>query len=139
MKRYQLNLNLSGSGLTTCRLCGLLCLVFLIGCSDPVGGPVNINVAQSTLTSAMDTWKEGKTPKALLERSPSVFVQEAEWNEGTKLIEYEIINNNAPAGPNLIATVKLTLSKGEGKVTEKMATYVVSTSPSLTIYRNLMR
>ena len=121
------------------RVVAVICVLFLAGCRDRVGAPVNVNLAQSTLTSAMEAWKEGKTPKVLFEKTPSVFVQEAEWNDGATLVDYEIISNDQPYGPNLVATVKLKLSKGGGKVTEKVATYIVTTSPSLTVYRNPMR
>jgi len=87
----------------------------------------------------MESWKDGKLPKDLLVGSPSVFVQEAEWNDETQLLGFEIINDEQSAGPNLIATVKLKLSDSEGKVVEKTATYIVGTSPSLVVYRNLMR
>ena len=117
----------------------LFCLAFLMGCSDKVGAPVNMNVAQKVLASAMESWEDGKTPKDLLNGSPSIFVQEAEWNEDTKLLDYEITSDDQPAGPNLIATVKLKIGSADGTVTEKTATYVVGTSPSLTIYRNLMK
>lgn len=116
-------------------------LMFLLvsGCSDPVGGPVKLDTAQQILSGAMECWKEGKTPKDLLAATPPVFVQEQEWNDGVTLVDYEIISNDQPVGPNLIATVKLKLEKPAGKITEKTATYVVGTSPSLTVYRNIMR
>ena len=87
----------------------------------------------------MESWKEGKTPEDLLNESPEIVVQEPEWNDGAKLLDYQIVSDDAPAGPNLITTVKLKLSKVDGTVTEKTATYVVGTSPKLTVYRNLMR
>jgi hypothetical protein len=117
----------------------LLCLAFVIGCSDKVGAPVNVNLAQKILALAMDNWENGVSSKVLLDRSPSVFVQEAEWNEETQLLDYEIISDDQSAGPNLIATVKLKLSTADGNVTEKTATYIVGTSPALTVYRNLMK
>jgi hypothetical protein len=121
------------------QLCGLVCLAFVAGCIGRVDAPVNVNVAQKILTMSMESWKDGKLPKDLLVGSPSVFVQEAEWNDETQLLGFEIINDEQSAGPNLIATVKLKLSDSEGKVVEKTATYIVGTSPSLVVYRNLMR
>ena len=116
-----------------------LMFMFVSGCSDPVGAPVKLNTAQQILSGVMESWKEGKTPKDLLAAKPPVFVQEQEWNDGVALVDYEIISNDQPVGPNLIATVKLKLGNPAGKVTEKTATYVVGTSPSLTVYRNIMR
>ncbi len=121
------------------QICGCVSLIILTGCGDNVGAPVNVNVAQQTLTSAMEAWKNGKSSEDLLNEKPSIVVQETEWNEDTKLLDYEILSDDQPAGPNLVATVKLKLSKSDGKVTEKTATYVVGTSPGLTVYRNMMR
>ena len=118
---------------------GIVCLAFLTGCSGRVGDPVDAHVAQKVLALAMENWKDGKSPKDLLARSPSVFVQEAEWNDVTQLLGYEIINDEQLAGPSLIATVKLKLKDNGGKVIEKTATYIVGTSPSLVVYRNLMK
>ena len=120
-------------------LCGLIGLVALSGCHDKVGAPVDVNSAQQILTSAMEGWKEGKTPDDLLNETPPIIVQDPEWNEQTKLLDYEIVSDDSPAGPNLIATVKLKLSKSEGAVKERTATYVIGPSPKFTVYRNLMR
>lgn len=111
----------------------------LTGCSDKVGAPVDVHTAQQTLVTALDGWKDGKVPEDLFEERPSIAVQEMEWSNGTKLLDYEIVSDDQPVGPNLVATVKLRLGKDDGKVTEKMATYVVGTSPKLTVYRNTMR
>ena len=118
---------------------GFLCMALLMGCSDKVGAPVSLPIAQEILEAAMEGWKEGKSPKDLLAEKPSIVVQEREWNGETKLLDYEILSNDKPTGPNLIATVKLKLSQADGKVIEKTATYVVGTSPGLTVYRNTMR
>ena len=139
MKRFEIDFNYFTRLFKGVTVSGIVCLAFLTGCSDRVGGPVNVNVAQKVLALAMENWKEGKSPKDLLAKSPSVFVQEAEWNDVTQLLGYEIINEDQSAGPNLIATVKLKLKGTEGKVIEKTATYIVGTSPSLVVYRNLMK
>ena len=115
-----------------------VCLMLLAGCADPAGTPVNLDVAQQTLTTVMDGWKEGKTPDDLNAETPSIFVQEMEWTNGAKLLDYQIVSDTE-AGPNLNVRVKLKLSDADGKVTEKMVTYVVGTSPTLTVYRNLMK
>lgn len=121
------------------HICVFVCLNLLTGCSDNVGAPVNVDVAQRTLVAVMEGWKEGKSPKDLLDERPSIVVQETEWNDGKQLVEYEIVNDGEPTGPNLVATVKLKLGTADGKVTDKTATYIVSTSPKLTVYRNTMR
>ena len=118
---------------------GLICIAMFCGCADTVGAPVNLNLAQETLETVMEGWKDGIKANDLLGQSPSIVVQEPDWNDETKLLDYQILNNDSPAGPNLVATVKLKLGKADGTVSERTATYVVGTSPSLTVYRNLMK
>lgn len=118
---------------------GAMGLLMLSGCADNVGAPVDANVAQQTLESALESWKEGKTPDDLLSETPAITVQEPDWESGTKLIEYQLVNDGDAAGPNFVAIVKLKLSKEDAEPTEKTATYVVNTSPKRTVYRNLMK
>ncbi len=121
------------------QICICSFLLIVSGCADQAGAPVKLDVAQQTLLSAMEAWKDGREAEDLLNEKPSIVVQESEWIEGTKLLEYEIVSDDQPTGPNLIATVKLKLSKSDGTVTSKTATYVVGTSPGLTVYRNPMK
>ena len=125
--------------LTRLQISICLFLSIVSGCTDKAGAPVKLDVAQQTLLSAMEAWKDGKEAEDLLAEKPSIVVQESEWVEGTKLLEYEIVSDDQATGPNLIATVKLKLSKSDGTVTSKTATYVVGTSPGLTVYRNPMK
>jgi hypothetical protein len=136
MNRYQLNCN---SLFDIARKSwSLICLALLVGCSSGNPHPVKVDVAQQTLESTMESWKEGKTPDDLKNESPSVVVQDTEWSAGTKLLSYEIIGEGKPVDANLIAKVKLKLSNTEGKETEKTVTYVVGTSPVLTVFRDIM-
>lgn len=116
----------------------LICAIVLVGCSSGNPHPVKVDVAQQTLESTMESWKEGKTPDDLKGESPSVVVQDMEWSSGAKLLAYEIIGEGKPVDANLVAKVKLTLSNAEGKETEKTVTYVVGTSPVLTVFRDIM-
>ena len=139
MNCFQMKFNPPGNVVKRSQVCFSVLLLIVTGCGDKVGAPVKLDVAQQTLLTAIEAWKEGKSAEDLLAEKPSIVVQEAEWVEGTKLLEYEIVNDEEQAGPNLIATVKLKLSKEDGTVTSKTATYVVGTSPGLTVYRNRMR
>jgi hypothetical protein len=119
-------------------LLSLTSLILLAGCSQSPA-LVDIDIAKDALASTMESWKQGKSPQDLLKEAPSIVVQETEWTEGTKLLDYELVEDDKPAGQNLIAKVKLKLSRDDGKVIEKTATYVVGTSPKICVYRNLMK
>ena len=72
-------------------------------------------------------------------------VQDFEWDTGAKLIEYQLVDDGRADGPNLRIQVMLTTTgepaKGQkqAKPTEKKASYVVGTSPRLTVFRDIMR
>jgi hypothetical protein len=113
-------------------------LFFLIGCGTP-SVRVDAGTAQESLTLVLDRWKEGKKPADLLEESPPIEVQELEWSNGAKLLEYEIISDDQSAGQGLVAWVKLKLSSEGGKTIEKTAKYVVNTSPDVRVLRIMMK
>lgn len=120
-----------------CLSVSLFGLLVLSGCSGK-NAPVNVDVAQQTLTSTLEFWKDGETPESVAEQKPSIIVQDIDWTSGAKLIDYEIIDDGNPVDANLIAKVKLKLQATDGKETEKTVTYVVGTSPVLTVFRDLM-
>ncbi len=113
--------------------------VLLAGCGGSNPHPVKVNLAKSTLESVMESWKNGETPELVRAKKPSVIVQDMDWTSGTKLIDYEILDDEKPVDANLIARVKLKLSGAGGKEIEKTATYVVGTSPALTVFRDIMK
>jgi hypothetical protein len=116
--------------------CGLL-----TGCGSPVyqSAPVDPSMALDTLTRAMESWKEGEPVDALREETPPVVVQDFDWTGGMKLLNYEFIGEGEPVDANLIAQVKLTLEDKQGAQREKTVTYVVSTAPALTVFRDIFK
>lgn len=117
----------------------VLCVVMAIGCGrSGTPYPVKTDVAQKTLVSTMESWKEGKTPDSLQKASPSVVVQDMEWASGAKLLAYEVLDGAKAVDANLIAKVKLKLTNASGKEMEKTVTYVVGTAPKLTVFRDIM-
>ena len=70
-----------------------------------------------------------------------MVAQDFEWASGAKLIDYQIVDDGKEEDVNL-RPVKLTLSnvgKDKEKPVEKKASYVVGTSPSVTVFRDIMR
>jgi hypothetical protein len=72
-------------------------------------------------------------------------VQDFEWDTGAKLIDYQLLDDGKTEGSNLRVQVKLTTigepakGKKEAKPTEKKASYVVGTSPRLTVFRDILK
>lgn len=117
---------------------GLLCLALAAGCGSG-NRPVNPDVARQTLQKTLEEWKGGAKPDALRQASPQIVVQDLDWSDGAQLTAFEILGDGKPVDANLIAQVKLTLRGKDGKEAEKTVTYVVGTSPVLTVFRDMMR
>ena len=135
------NLTFYGSlGIVAACLLMLLALV-LSGCSDSrQPSPVNASIARESLKAALDHWKKGEDPKSLLSSATPITAQDFEWSAGAKLLDYQILDEGRDEGSNLRVQVKITLAgEGKNKPVEKKASYVVATSPSVTVYRDVMR
>jgi hypothetical protein len=120
---------------------GLLwCSLAVVGCGGPYqSAPVNVGIARETLSAAMESWKSGETIESLKEDSPAIVVQDLDWSGGTKLLDYEVLDDGKPEDANLIARVKLTLEDTQGAKSEKTVTYVVGTAPVLTVFRDIFK
>jgi len=124
----------------------VLATLLLPGCSNSsVANPVDELQARDALKIALDAWKKGETSQSLASSSTPMTVQDFEWDTGSKLIDYELVGDGRADGPNLRIQVKLTTTgesvkgKKEAKPTEKKASYVVGTSPRLTVFRDIMK
>jgi hypothetical protein len=69
-------------------------------------------------------------------------VQDFDWEAGARLIDYQVVDDGQAADANLRVRVQLTLSgpgPDRGKTTEKTVWYLVGTSPSVTVFRDMFR
>jgi hypothetical protein len=114
----------------------------LSGCGYSQARPVDAPRAREALKTALDHWKKGEDAKSLESSSTPMVAQDFEWAQGAKLIDYQLVDDGKEEDVNLRVQVKLTLSnlgKDKGKPVEKKASYVVGTSPSVTVFRDIMR
>jgi hypothetical protein len=128
---------------------GMLAMLFVSGClGSGQASAVDVPQARDALKAAMEQWKSGGDLKSVELSGTKVVASDPEWAAGAKLIDYQILDDGKSEGVNLRVAVKLTLSnldkdndkgKGKGKPVEKKASYVVGTSPSVTVYRDVMR
>jgi hypothetical protein len=124
----------------------VLATLLLPGCSNSsVAHAVDEPQARDALKIALDAWKKGETSQSLASSSNRMTVQDFEWDTGSKLIDYQLVDDGRADGPNLRIQVKITTigepakGKKEAKPTEKKASYVVGTSPRLTVFRDIMK
>ena len=69
-------------------------------------------------------------------------VQDLDWAGGARLVDYQVIDDGQEKDANLSIKVKLVLNapeKGQSKPTEKSVWYLVTTSPSVTVFRDTFR
>jgi hypothetical protein len=120
-----------------------LAILSLSGCSvSSQARAVDPPRAGEALKTALDHWKSGGDPKSLQSSSTPMTAQDYEWASGVKLIDYQIVDDGKDEATNLRVQVKLTLSnpaKGQAKTIQKQASYVIGTSPSVTVFRDVIR
>jgi hypothetical protein len=119
---------------------GVLAVLMLSGCSGPSrANPVDPSLARESLKIALDHWKKGEDPTSLQSSATPMVAKDYEWDSGAKLVDYQILDERSEEA-NLRVQVKITLSQqGKSKSVEKKASYVVGTSPSVTVFRDIMR
>ena len=111
----------------------ILLLVGLCGCgAKPTDHALNPDVARSSVEKAMQAWVEGKTPEDL----KPIIVGDPAWNQGKKLVSFEILTKEETSdGSNLhIQVARKFGDDGKGAPAEAKVTYIVGTSPVVTIF-----
>jgi hypothetical protein len=132
--------SLYGTLLLVAACLGMLGILFLSGCSGSnQPSAVDPGRAREALKTALDHWKSGEDSKSLESSGTPMVAQDYEWTSGAKLVDYEILDEKSE-GPNLRVQVKIKLGpQGNSKAVEKKASYVVGTSPSVTVFRDIMK
>ena len=128
-------------GMRSARCATLVCLggMLLVGCN---GGrfeapTLDEDLARETLQSALESWQQGESQEALQEYSPPVTAADPDWMSGLKLLKYEIVDDGQEVDGRLVSQVKLTLQDDRGGQAEKTVSYLVNTSPGLTVLRDI--
>ena len=114
---------------------GIVLLVWSgCGSESPEAHRVDSHRARSTLESVLASWQQGETPESWKQKSPEVVVQDFDWQGGAKLQAFAILSEQ-PIDANLHCQVKLTMENDKQKTIERTVTYLVGTSPVLTVFR----
>ncbi len=116
-----------------------LILVTLAGCSEGPVKPANVDpsLARESLKTVLETWKKGEKPAKLASSSPAIVVQDMDWEAGSTLTAYQIEGEGKSDTANLLVPVNVTVRDKKGKETKKTVTYIVSTSPTITVFRDI--
>ena len=123
-------------GITTVLFALAIAGSLLPGCSG--GGraaPVDPSRAREALNTALESWRKGDKVDALKSGSPPIVVQDFDWMAGHSLVAFEVMGEGKDDDANLRVPVKLTLRTTQGKEVKKSVSYVVGTSPAVTVFR----
>src|SRR5205823_2129668 len=96
--------------------------------------PASPEHAQATLREALEAWRKGETRDAF-RGSSAITVVERKWQQGFRLLGYEVIGDGKMSGFDYQWRVRLSLQNANGKKLQEKAVYSVSTSPARVIVR----
>lgn len=117
----------------------LASLAFMpMGCSGYSAAEHRVDAANAhdTLEKVLARWQQGDTTNDCLALSPPVVVQDMDWASGRKLQAFEIIGPGEARDANYYCEVRLSFEPSERVERGKTVTYLVGTSPVLTVFRS---
>lgn len=111
-----------------------LLVVVAAGCQRTANSlPLNEVQARDACTEFLTAWKDGKKADDL---KPRIIGRDADWVAGKKLETFEILPQEQRHGPNLHIFVRRTLKDEKGRTLKQDVSFIVGTSPVITVFRN---
>ena len=104
------------------------------GCGTAPPNPSDPAAGRTALQQSLEAWKRGDTPDSY-KRSSGVIAVDKEWNDGVKLLDFDIAPDSVADGYDVQFKAKLTIKDASGKTSTQKAVYNVSTTPNLVIVR----
>lgn len=103
------------------------------GCSKTARDlKLDAELARASLDQALKAWKDGKHPEEL---APEIIIGDPSWNAGLTLVAFEVKPAGETSdGTNLYIPVACQLQDASGKLSKAETTYIVGTSPAITIF-----
>jgi len=106
----------------------------MLGSRGQAGDPAG---ARQALGTTLETWKQGGQIGSLKDRNPSIIAQDLDWEAGVSLLRFDVLDQGRDESVNLRIPVELTLQDKAGKEVKKKVRYMVGTSPSITVFREI--
>lgn len=113
-------------------------VVALSGCGSPnymPPPPSDASVAQTALQKALDCWKLRVDPSELRAANPPITLSDEDWDAQHRLLEYQLLPGERPAGSTIRWPVRLKVTRQNGQEVELDVVYVISTNPIIHIGR----
>lgn len=123
-----------------------LLLLMMFGMTIATGGcgssrsphPVDPDLARNTLQEVLLSWKSGDSLEQWQQSSSEIVVQDLDWLSGARLEEFEMLDEGTSVDANLYCRVRLKLSRKSEELSEQTVTYLVTTSPKRTVFRQII-
>lgn len=112
------------------------CVVSLAGCGKQLPENVDPEQARQALQTGLDAWKAGKSNVELGSLQPPIVMNEADWTNGGRLVDYKMNETGTLDGRQVRWVVQIKLQDKTGKVSERKATYIIDTIPRIVIVRD---
>ena len=112
-----------------------LALALCTGCGTSLPPETDPAAGRDVLKTVLDTWAKGGTPADLKAGASPIVAYDPDWDEGYKLVKYEITPTDRRAGVDLLVSVKLTVAKGSDKPREKTVPFVVAIGSRTVVIR----
>ncbi len=109
----------------------LLHVALVVSACGPSTNP-SADTARTALATALDAWRDGKTPADLAGLNPPVQVIDTEWAGGRKLASYQIVGET-PSESDKRLVVKLTYAAPPA---EAEAVYIMVGSRPVSVFRD---
>lgn len=114
-------------------------LLALSGCDSRPrrAASVDPDQARNVLRSTLEHWKGSQPAASLAGATPPITAQDLDWEAGYDLVEYRVLDDGRNDNANLRISVELDLRDPGGREVTKQVSYVVGTSPSATVFREM--
>ena len=106
----------------------------LSGCQHSLPEPVDPDRAREALRTTLSAWQNGDSADALRDRS-AITAADPKWQDGHRLVRYEIADQDQVVGCDLHCRVLLVLTRPDGRQIQEQVVYCVSTSGALVVVR----
>lgn len=112
-------------------------VVATVGCGPRGASSLSLDrdVARQSLATFLDSWSKGETVASLQSKSPQIVGRDVSWEAGQKLVRYNL-GDESDDGANLHVKVELVFGTEGGRESSQSVTYIVGTSPVITVFRN---
>lgn len=98
--------------------------------------PADLDQAGPALRTALEAWKGGSPQKELESQEPPILMNEDDWREGKRLVDYKMEEAGSMYGRQVVWWVQIKLKDQNGKTEDRRAKYVIDTTPRFVIVRD---